>query len=252
MEGNSRNVCCLLALFRNLEQHLPGSYRYLYIFTHIYAKLVHVQRNPVAVRRKPQQRRSRQTVDAILEAVLRILHRGRFDALSTNHIAEAAGVSIGSVYQYFPDKTAIFAALHERHIEAVDRVIGAALVRHASSSLDDLIAGLIDAIIDAHTADPALCELLSTQIPHRPGGSQDFALRLHGAFRLALAGHAGELSPHRDLDLTVFVVTHMVDSLCHGAVLRRPPAITLAAAKQEAIRAILGYLRGWSPVSSRP
>jgi AcrR family transcriptional regulator len=72
------------------------------------------------VRRKPQQYRWHQTVEAILHAVIRILKREGFEAITTNRIAEVAGVSIGSVYQYFPDKRAIFVALHQRHIEQID------------------------------------------------------------------------------------------------------------------------------------
>jgi AcrR family transcriptional regulator len=201
-----------------------------------------MSREGSTARRKPQQHRAQQTVEAILDAVIRILRRGDLDSLTTNHIADVAGVSIGSVYQYFPDKRAIYAALHERHVAEIDRVLGAALVRHAASSLDELIRGLMEAMIDAHTADPALYEVLSTQIPHRPGASLDFALRLHGAFCLALSSHAADLPLHRSLDLTTFVVAHMIDSLCHGAVLRRPPGITLQAAHEEAIRAVLAYL----------
>lgn len=69
------------------------------------------------------QKRAQETVNAILDAVIRLLKRSGTSGISTNRIAEAAGVSIGSVYQYFPDKRAIFVALHDRHIEQVDRVI---------------------------------------------------------------------------------------------------------------------------------
>jgi AcrR family transcriptional regulator len=65
-----------------------------------------------AVRRQPQQRRARQTVEAVLEAVVRIVKRDGMKAVTTNRVAEVAGVSIGSVNQYFPDKRAMFVALH--------------------------------------------------------------------------------------------------------------------------------------------
>src|SRR5271154_3018390 len=103
-----------------------------------------------AVRRRPQQRRARQTVEAVLDAVVRILKREGFQAVTTNRIAEVAGVSIGSIYQYFPDKRAIFVALHERHIQEIDRLVEATLVEHASSSLDTLMRAMIEAMVDAH------------------------------------------------------------------------------------------------------
>ena len=74
-------------------------------------------------RREPKQQRSRQTVEAVLEAVQRVLKRHGAEAITTNRIAEAAGVSIGSLYQYFPDKQAIFTALYDRHVDEVRHLI---------------------------------------------------------------------------------------------------------------------------------
>jgi AcrR family transcriptional regulator len=193
-------------------------------------------------RREPQQRRARDTVEAVLDAVVRILKRRGVEAVTTNRVAEVAGVSIGSVYQYFPDKRAIFAALHERHIREIDRLVESKLMEHAESPLDTLMRAMIEAMIDAHTPDPELYELLSSEVPHRAEGTRDFAVRLHGAFRLAIASRAHELKTRRDLDTVVFVVTHMVEALSHGAVLRRPARLSLAAAKEEAVRAVLAYL----------
>jgi AcrR family transcriptional regulator len=194
------------------------------------------------IRRKPRQRRARQTVEAILDAVMRILKREGVGALTTNRIAEVAGVSIGSVYQYFPDKRAIFAALHGRHIEQIDRVVETTLVKHARSSLDEVVRAMVEAMVDAHVNDPELYHLLLAEVPHRADGTQDFAVRLHGAFLLAISSKAGELRKGRNLDKVVFVVTHMIEALCHGAVLRRPTGLSLAEAKEEIVRAVLAYL----------
>ncbi len=194
------------------------------------------------VRRRPKQLRARQTVDAILDAIIRLLKREGFDAITTNRIAEVAGVSIGSLYQYFPDKRAIFAALHERHIEEIDRMVETTLVKHAGSSLDELIRAMIGAMVDAHTTDPKLYELLSTEVPHRAGGTEDFSVRLRGVFLLAISSRSRELKKGRDLERVVFVVTHMIEALSHGAVLRRPPGLSLADAKAEITRAVLAYL----------
>jgi AcrR family transcriptional regulator len=196
-----------------------------------------------AVRRQPVQRRARQTVEAVLDAVVRIVKREGIKAVTTNHVAEVAGVSIGSVYQYFPDKRAIFIALHRRHIEEIDRMVEARLMDHAESSLEELIRAMVEAMIEAHATDPKLYELLFSEVPHRAEGTRDFAVRLHGAFRLAISARAHELKRHPNLDKVVFVLTHMVESLSHGAVLRRPPGLSLAAAKEEAVRAVLAYLR---------
>jgi AcrR family transcriptional regulator len=193
-------------------------------------------------RRQPQQRRARHTVEAVLDAVVRILKREGLAAVTTNRIAEVAGVSIGSVYQYFPDKRAIFVALHARHVEMIDRMVEAKLLQHAAAPLDTLVRGMVEAMVEAHEGDPKLYELLYSEVPHKAEGTRDFAVRLHGAFRLAIAARASELGTPRDLDTVVFVVTNMVDALAHGAVLRRPAGTSVAAAKEEAVRAVLAYL----------
>jgi hypothetical protein len=101
---------------------------------------------------------------------------------------------------------------------------------------------MIEGMIDAHNADPKLYELLATEVPHKADGTRDFAVRLHGAFRLALSSRAHELKEDCDLDKLVFVVTNMVESLSHAALFRRPPRLLLAAAKEEVVRAVLAYL----------
>jgi len=193
-------------------------------------------------RRTPKQRRARLTVEAILDAVVRILKREGVGAVTTNRIAEVAGVSVGSVYQYFPNKGAIFLSLHRRHVENVDRVIQATLVEHSSSPLEGLVRALVEAMVEAHRSDMELHDLLSTEVPHRGGGTRDFALRLQGAFRLAVASRQQELRKNRDLDMVAFTGAQMFEALCHG-VTRRPAGLGLTAAKEEVVKAVLSYLR---------
>mgnify|MGYP003597153915 FL=1 len=66
-------------------------------------------------RKEPKQSRARVTVEAILEATAHILTEGGYDALTTNHVAKRAGVSIGSLYQYYPSKEALVGELMDRH-----------------------------------------------------------------------------------------------------------------------------------------
>jgi len=194
------------------------------------------------VRRQPKQRRARMTVEAVLDAVVRLLKREGAEAVTTNRVAEVAGVSIGSIYQYFPDKRAIFAALHQRHVREIDRMVESTLIEHATSRLDKMIRAMVEAMVQAHAGDPELYEVMATEVPHRADGAPDFAVRLHGAFRLALAARADEFKRVRDLDKVAFVLAHMIEALGHGAVLRRPRGMSLEAAKEEAVRAVRAYL----------
>lgn len=68
------------------------------------------------MRKTPRQQRSRQMVESLIDATARVLAERGLDATTTNHIAEAAGVSVGSLYQYFPDKDALIEALLKRMV----------------------------------------------------------------------------------------------------------------------------------------
>ena len=195
------------------------------------------------VRRQPKQQRARQTVEAVLDAVVKILKRDGIDAVTTNRIAEVAGISIGSLYQYFPDKRAIFHALHDRHVEDIGRVVERTVIEHASSSLEQTLRALVDAMIQAHASDPELYELLLTEVPHRNTGVRQAESRLRGALRLALSSRTRELGSRRDIEKALFVLTHMIDALVHGVVLRRPANLSVSAAKEEAMLAVVAYLR---------
>jgi AcrR family transcriptional regulator len=236
----------LLALGGHKSHHNSDrSWQYIHVCSHSMNRwnlTVKARAAGIRRRRKPQQRRARETVTAVLDAVTRILKREGVKAVTTNRIAEVAGVSIGSVYQYFPDKRAIFVSLHERHIEQIDRLVEKTLVENAAEPLDQLVRAMIEAMIDAHTPDPELYAVMATEVPHRAEGTHDFAVRLHGAFRLAIAARKHELKRGRNFDKIVFVVTHMVEALAHGAVLHRPAGMSLSEAKEEAVRAVLAYL----------
>lgn len=87
-------------------------------------------------RRSPKQARARATCEAIVEAAAQILERGGADALTTNAVAERAGVSIGTLYQHFPDKQAILIAAARRELG------GEPLAGRAAALLQALIATL--------------------------------------------------------------------------------------------------------------
>jgi AcrR family transcriptional regulator len=194
-------------------------------------------------RRQPTQKRAQGTIDAILGAVIKLLKRRGAAAISTNSIAEAGGVSIGSVYQYFPNKRAIFLALHERHIEQVDRVLQRKISESAGEPLDQLVSGLMEGMIEVHASDPELAVLLDSEVPHHADGAREFSLRLHEPLREALAPHAESLGGTAKLDLRVFLLANMLDAFGHAVVLRRPRALSQRSARIECCKAILACLK---------
>ena len=104
-------------------------------------------------RREPQQARSREMVAAMVEATARVLAREGLEALTTNRIAEVAGVSIGSLYQYFPNKEALLAALIERELEADIARVREIVARRGDRGLEELVRVLVDEMIAATRAD---------------------------------------------------------------------------------------------------
>jgi AcrR family transcriptional regulator len=182
------------------------------------------------------------TVGAILDATVRIFKRGGATSITTNRIAETAGVSIGSVYQYFPNKQALFMALHERHICSVAEVMRKQILDSEGASLERLIENLIDGFVEAHAVDPELSELLQSEVPHRADGTVEFSIRFHEAFCAALAKHKERFASRIDLETSAFILAHMVEALGHAVVLHRPRSLSLTKAKAESCRAILAYL----------
>jgi AcrR family transcriptional regulator len=194
-------------------------------------------------RREPVQARAKVTVEAMLDAAIVILQHGGVAAITTNQIAETAGVSIGSVYQYFPNKHALFRALHERHIKHVELVMCRRLEQYGLETLDDLIREMIDGMVEAHQSDAALSELLQSEVPHRADGSTDFVARLCPKFREALSKFDSSVKPGTAPGSRAFFVASMVEALSHAILLRKPSGLSFRSAKQECCRAIMAYLR---------
>jgi AcrR family transcriptional regulator len=128
------------------------------------------RRRRLEPRKKPVQQRSRATVDAILDAAARVFAASGYARTTTNHVARRAGVSIGSLYEYFPSKDALLVALTERHVDEAERVLGAELaaVRDAALTLAQVVRRLVDAMIGLHARDPGLHRVLFEEAPLPP------------------------------------------------------------------------------------
>src|SRR5581483_5266022 len=116
-------------------------------------------------RQQASQARSRATDDAQLEETARNLVREAFDAASTNRIAETAGVSIGSLYQYFPSKEALVAAVIDRHNRELMQVTRVALAQVEALPVEQAVRVLVTVAVDAHRLNPRLHRVLSEQLP---------------------------------------------------------------------------------------
>nr|WP_246451077.1 TetR/AcrR family transcriptional regulator [Rhizobium paranaense] len=119
------------------------------------------------MRKEPSQARSRATVDAIIEAGARILGDHGWACFTTNTVAAVAGISIGSLYQYFPDKLSLVEAIRRRHFDEVLTVL-----RQATASdlpLQRSVEALVQGMIDAHSVNPELHRVLLDEVPGLEG-----------------------------------------------------------------------------------
>jgi AcrR family transcriptional regulator len=185
----------------------------------------------ISARRIPRQYRSRQTVEAVLAAVPLVLKRRGEESITTNRIAEVAGVSIGSLYQYFPDKRSIFGALHERHVGDVRTVLERHIAAHRSSSFSAFVVSLVEELVDLHSVDTELHQLISAAINEGP---EHFRAALRAAFAVAFTQCGA-----KNMNRILFVLPNLVEGVVHGVTLS---PLTSRDAKGEAVNATLAYL----------
>jgi AcrR family transcriptional regulator len=194
-------------------------------------------------RKNATQARSRATVDAILGATARILVREGYDHASTNKIAAAAGVSVGSLYQYFPSKEALVAALIERHIDETRDLARAAFARLEGATLERAAREMVKLMVDVHALDPKLHRVLVEQVPrvgrleHINAIERETTAMVH-AF---LETKRDELRID-DLELAAYLVSRTVEALTHFTVIQRPELLG-AAFIDEVTAMIVRYLK---------
>ena len=198
-------------------------------------------------RKSASQERSRLTVDALLEATARILIREGFDKASTNRIAEVAGVSVGSLYQYFPGKEALVAALIDRHNQEVMRLVKGELAEAMNLPLEQAVRKLIVVAVKAHRIDPRLHRALAEQIPRvgRLEKVETFNRENYTIFRTYLESRRKEIRV-ADLELAAFICVTSIEALTHTAVLHYKVVANeeMEALIDQATRLVVGYLTG--------
>lgn len=119
--------------------------------------------------RRPRQERSQATVDALLEATARILERDGVKGLTTNHVAAVAGVSIGSLYEYFDSKDALVTAWCEHYVANARSLVDALFDQLAGTSMTDALDPFLEALFAMNLDRPRLKRVLLEQIPNRLG-----------------------------------------------------------------------------------
>lgn len=180
-------------------------------------------------------------MDAILTAGAQVLRQAGIDGMTTDRVAEAAGVSIGTLYQYFPNKEAVVMGVAARELERMTGLL-AEYVARLGTSPEAVAEGYVRAMTDTHRREAALHRALVAAVPRIADQS---LVRAHNARCLALVraflAHAPGMAG-RDLDAAAFVLLHAA----RGVTLARlddPPADDGEAVTRELIALVRAALR---------
>ncbi len=175
------------------------------------------------VRKYPRQGRSRDTVSVLLEAAAQMFNREGLTA-TTNRIAERAGVSIGTLYQYFPNKHGMLRELAVRHLMAGGEQLGQvfAMLRETRPPFEETMRAIVEVIVSLHSERPALHALLHRVAARLP---QDLAVMCafedylvdEIGYHLERCGRGGD-----DVSLTARTLVHAVDAQVHRVPARHP------------------------------
>ena len=112
----------------------------------------HLADRSMAPRKTPRQARSVLTVDAVFEATLQVLLSHGLAGLTTTRVAERTGVSVGTLYQYFPNKQVLLHAVLERHLNRLAQAMEAVCRQSHRQPLDRMVENVVQAFVDAKTA----------------------------------------------------------------------------------------------------
>ena len=192
-------------------------------------------------RKQPSQRRSRETVAVILEAAARVLEKDGLTGFNTNAVAERAGVSIGSIYQYFPNKDALTLALIAKFEQEMLETVRKAAEEARGRGLRTALNLWVRALLEAHGQRAELNRLLEAEegrLRRNPADHQSKRALLKILRSLLVENRAG-----LSLAIRSSVVEDLITiarAMSDAALLGGTPRV---AAQRRIFRAVWGYLR---------
>ncbi|HWZ49205.1 MAG TPA: TetR/AcrR family transcriptional regulator [Herbaspirillum sp.] len=194
------------------------------------------------LRKQPSQTRSKAMVDTILDATARVLVERGYAKTNTNVVAELAGISVGSLYRYYPNKNALINALQERHVGkmlAIFLDVTAKMTPEGSLARD--LQALIDALVAAHLLEPELNRILEDELTSCHIPNSDVRQKFFAGTKVLLNRHRAELTID-DIDLAAFVLVRILKVLIKNVVLPVPAGVDSSKLQAEILPVVLGYL----------
>lgn len=198
---------------------------------------------PGMKRRIPRQARAAETVALVLEATAQVLESGGLPAFTTNAVAERAGVSIGTLYQYFADKNAILVALAKREMQAALLEIGRALQGEADPSPEARVRAMVRVMVNAFGGRRRARKAVTQAILSMGATAELMAPVM--AFVAAEGAKVGRVPQPIFAALTreqIFVLSRGMVGAIRAAVMEEQPFITSRAFEDELVRLVMAYL----------
>ncbi|MCG8590939.1 MAG: TetR/AcrR family transcriptional regulator [Proteobacteria bacterium] len=201
--------------------------------------------SPPEPRRRPRQARAQRTVEAIVEAGARVFAERGYAGSTTNHIALRAGVSVGSLYEYFPNKDAILAEVADRHVQ---RMIGPVIelldtAEPAPEGLPDWLDRFVERMLAVHLESPELHRLLLEEAPHHPAiDACVLQMETSLAHRVRTLFERDAGVSLRDPDTAAHLVVQTVEALTHRFAHHGIHELSPQAFVAEVTRLLAGYL----------
>ncbi|RMR58427.1 MULTISPECIES: TetR/AcrR family transcriptional regulator [Pseudomonas] len=199
------------------------------------------RRSAVKPRKIPTQARSRATVDAIIQAATYILTKVGWEGLTTNAIAERAGVNIGSLYQFFPNKEAVIAELQRRHAAATRTDLLEILdVLPQQPSLRDALTLIVEMIVAEHRIAPAVHKAIHEELPstirHKAADKED----LQTQFSQVLKPFMKNVP---DPELSIYLMGVAAHAIIHTVTADKPDLLGNPRFVFEVVTLLENYLR---------
>lgn len=196
---------------------------------------------PLAPRKVPSQERSRATVEAIVQAATYILTEHGWEGLTTNAIAVRAGVNVGSLYRFFPNKEAIVAELQRRHAVTTRSDLRKALeLLPVQPSLNSALTLIVKMLIDEHRVAPAVHKAISEELPRALRGTTQDTERMRKEFAKALRPFMKNVP---DPELAIYVIGVSAHAVIHSVTADRPELLQKPRLISELVALLENYLR---------
>jgi len=199
---------------------------------------------PIALkpRKKPRQARARVTVDAIFEATIQLLLSDGLRQLTTTRVAERAGVSVGTMYQYFPNKQALIYALNERYLEALAEKIEITCKAHHGAPIHRMVEALIDTYWRAKTERADVTRALYRSVVEMDNEAlvENFAGRVNVATTAMLASAPDATLP--DPETTNLTLVAVIFGTVRNVFERNLPAATAEEMRRQLVIMSHAYL----------